>query len=155
MRLTVHTDYALRLLMYLAMARNRTATIQEVASAYRISRNHLMKVAHELGRSGFVETVRGRGGGLHLKRELHDIGLGEVIRSTEDDLRLVECFDAVRNSCILAGRCRLTSVIREALAAYLAVLDKYTLSDLVTEPRSLQRLLGLDHIKLPLAEQAS
>jgi Rrf2 family nitric oxide-sensitive transcriptional repressor len=142
-RLTLYSDYALRLLMYLAVAPGRSATIQQVAERYGISRNHLMKVAHELGRSGFVETLRGRGGGLHLRREPGEIGLGDVIRSTEEDFRMVECFDETRNTCILAGRCRLTGVLREALAAYLKVLDSYTLADLIATPRQLQQLLGL------------
>lgn len=97
MRLTLYTDYALRLLMYLAVKPDALATIQEVAEAYGISRNHLMKIAQELGRGGFVETVRGRGGGLRLRTDPASIVIGDVVRATEDDFRLVECFDPTRN----------------------------------------------------------
>ena len=143
MRLTMYTDYSLRLLMYLALKPGSLATIQEVAESYGISRNHLMKVAHELGRAGFVETVRGRGGGLRLKRGADRIVVGEVVRATEDDFRLVECFDPARNSCRITGPCRLRGVLREALEAYLAVLDRFTLADLAEPDALLKELLGV------------
>ena len=102
-----------------------------------------MKVAHELGRAGFVETVRGRGGGLRLKRAADRIVVGEVVRATEDDFRLVECFDPARNSCRITGPCRLRGVLREALEAYLAVLDRFTLADLAEPDAPLKELLGV------------
>ncbi len=143
MRLTMYTDYALRLLMYLAVKPDALATIQEVAEAYGISRNHLMKIAQELGRGGFVETVRGRGGGLRLRTDPASIVIGDVVRATEDDFRLVECFDPTRNRCVITGPCRLRGALAEALDAYLAVLDRFTLADLVVARTPLQDILGL------------
>jgi len=142
MRLTLYSDYALRLLMRLAAAPGRLVTIEEVARGYGISRSHLMKVAHRLGAAGFVETVRGRGGGLRLRRAASDISVGEVIRATEEDFRLVECFDPERNQCVLAPACRLRHALGEALQAYFAVLDGYTIADLSTPAASLLALLG-------------
>ena len=143
MRLTMYSDYALRMLMYLALKPDELATIQDVAEAYAISRNHLMKIAQELGRTGFVETVRGRGGGLRLNMRPSDIRVGDVIRATEDDFRLVECFDPARNRCVISGPCRLRGALSEALGAYLAVLDRFTLADLVSDRSPLEELLGL------------
>ncbi|MBX3447582.1 MAG: Rrf2 family transcriptional regulator [Parvibaculaceae bacterium] len=143
MRLTMHTDYALRLLMHLALAPDRLVTISEVAEAYAISRNHLVKVAHELGKEGFVETVRGRGGGLRLARLPEQIGIGEVVRAMEEDFRIVECFDRKINACCIAPACRLKHLLADALNAWLAVLDGATLADLVARPAPLRRLLAI------------
>lgn len=143
MRLTFYTDYSLRMLIYLGVNRGERATIQEIAAAYNISRNHMMKVAHELGRKGFVETVRGRGGGLQLSRPPEDIRLGEVVRAMEDDMRIVECFDPARNQCAITGACRLKGILSEALEAWNAVLDRYTLADLVVAPAPIAEKLGL------------
>ncbi len=143
MRLTLYTDYSLRLLMYCAQAQGRLVTIQEVAGAYRISRNHLMKVAYELGAKGYLETVRGRGGGLRLARPAARIGLGEVVRATEEDFALVECFDKARNNCVLAAApCRLKGALSKALKVYFAVLDGYTLADLAEKHPTLTRALA-------------
>lgn len=143
MRLTMYTDYALRLLMFLALEPDNLATIQEAAAAYGISRNHLMKVAQELGRAGFVETVRGRGGGLRLGRKASEIKVGDVVRATEEDFRIVECFDPGRNRCVITGPCRLRGVLREALEAYLTVLDRYTVADLVVARQPLMEILDI------------
>ena len=143
MRLTVYTDYSLRVLMYLGIRPDRLCTIQEIASAYGISRNHLMKVAHQLGLAGYVDTVRGRGGGLRLARPPAQIGIGAVVRACEEDFRLVECFDAERNRCVITPACRLTAMLAEALDAYLAVLDSYTLADLLRDDTRLRRLLAI------------
>lgn len=143
MRLTMHTDYALRLLMHLALAPDRLVTISEVAGAYAISRNHLVKVAHELGKEGFVEAVRGRGGGLRLARLPEQIGIGEVVRAMEEDFRIVECFDRKINACCIAPACRLKHLLADALNAWLAVLDGATLADLVARPAPLRRLLAI------------
>ena len=143
MRLTVYTDYSLRVLMYLGIRPDRLCTIQEIASAYDISRNHLMKVAHQLGLAGYVETVRGRGGGLRLARPPAQIGIGAVVRACEEDFRLVECFDPERNRCVITPACRLTAMLAEALDAYLAVLDGYTLADLLRDDTRLRRLLAI------------
>jgi Rrf2 family nitric oxide-sensitive transcriptional repressor len=141
MRLTFYSDYSLRLLMYTALRHGRLVTIQEVANAYGISKNHLMKVAFELGRKGYLETVRGRGGGLRLARPPEKIGLGEVIRAVEEDFNLVECFDADSNGCVIAGACRLRGALSRALNAYFAVLDEYTLADLTGRHPVLARIL--------------
>ena len=143
MRLTFHTDYALRMLIYLAVRPDRLATIKEISEAYDISRNHMMKVAHELGRSGFLETARGRGGGLRLSRPPEDIGIGDVVRAMEEDFRIVECFDQERNTCVITGACRLKGILNEGLQAWLAVLDRYTLRDLAVEPEPLGRILAI------------
>ncbi|HWF89886.1 MAG TPA: Rrf2 family transcriptional regulator [Pyrinomonadaceae bacterium] len=141
MRLTTYTDYSLRLLMYVALKDGELATIQEVADVYDISRNHLMKVAYELGKHGILETVRGRKGGLRLARKPADICLGEVVRITEEDFTMVECFDPKTNACVITRPCRLKGVLSKALKAYLAVLDDYTLADLTERHPLLARVL--------------
>ena len=143
MRLTLHTDYALRLLMHLAVTPDRLATISEVAEAFAISRNHLVKVAHGLGQAGFIETLRGRGGGLRLARAPQDIVVGDVVRVMEEDFRIVECFDPAANTCRISPACRLKGLLGDALDAWLAVLDEATLADLVARPAPLRRLLAL------------
>jgi len=145
MHLTLHTDFALRLLMLLALEPDELHTIEEVARRYRISRNHLMKVAQTLTQQGFIESLRGRGGGLKLAKLATRINLGAVVRTTEDSLALVECFDRERNSCVVSSACGLRGPLEEALAAFLAVLDRYTLADLISNPvayRRMQRLLA-------------
>ena len=130
MRLTTMTDYAMRLLMYVARRPERLCTIAEVAGAYGISEAHLMKITHQLGRSGWLETVRGKGGGMRLAAVPADINLGAVVRSVEPDFHIVDCFtsDAV---CTLTGQCRLTGIVRGALQCFMQHLDRYTLADLL------------------------
>lgn len=145
MRLTLHTDYSLRLLMLLALEPEELHTIEEVARRYEISRNHLMKVAQTLAQEGFIESLRGRGGGLRLSRPPRRINLGAVVRTTEDSMALVECFDRERNACVVSPVCGLRGPLEEALAAFMAVLDKYSLADLISNPvamHRMQRLLG-------------
>jgi Rrf2 family nitric oxide-sensitive transcriptional repressor len=141
MKLTFYSDYSLRLLMYVSVKREALVTIQEVADAYGISKNHLMKVAFELGRKGFLETVRGRGGGLRLARPPEKIGVGEVVRAMEEDFTMVECFDPAANQCVITGPCRLRGALSRALKAYFAVLDEYTLADLAGRNPVLARVL--------------
>ncbi|GAB4518950.1 MAG: nitric oxide-sensing transcriptional repressor NsrR [Amphiplicatus sp.] len=143
MRLTLFTDYALRVLMYLGLKRDELATIREIAAHYRISENHLMKVVHQLGKDGFVTTVRGRQGGLALARAPKDIKIGDVVRRYEDDLRLVECFDRKTNTCPIAGACALTGVFNDALAAFLKTLDRKTLADVLKSSPAIGARLGL------------
>ncbi len=143
MRLTLHTDYALRVLMFLGLRPGGLSSIREIAQAYRISENHLVKVVHRLGRTGMVETVRGRGGGLRLAVPPGEIRLGDVVRLTEESLAPVECFTARGEpeprpgagggpaGCVIAGPCGLQRVLHEALRAYMAVLDRATLADLL------------------------
>ncbi len=142
MRLTVYTDYSLRLLMYLAVKDGGLATVGEVADAYGIAKNHLTKVAHQLGLAGYVESVRGKGGGLRLAKPPDRIGLGEVVRRTEPDMALVPCFEPVRAPCPIVPACGLRGALHEAHAAFLAVLDRYTLADLTARRAELQRLLA-------------
>jgi len=130
MRLTVQSDYALRLLMYVAKEADRLCTIAEVAETHGISHAHLMKVTHRLGQLGYLETVRGKGGGMRLARPPAQIGLGDVLRNLEPDFHLVECL-ASGSSCALTGYCRLTGIFDAALQRFLQHLDRYTLADLL------------------------
>lgn len=136
MRLTLYTDYALRTLIYLGLRPERRVSIREIATAHRISENHLVKVVHHLGRGGFIETIRGKGGGLRLARAPEEIRVGDVVRFTEEDMALVACFQdsAAGGGCLLANACRLQSLLGEALSAFLAVLDGRTLRDLLGGP---------------------
>lgn len=141
MRLTVHTDYALRLLMFLGAHREELVTIQEVSDAYGISKNHLMKVAHQLGLLGYIETVRGRGGGLRLAVDPEDIPLDELVRETEEDFALVECLDSTRNQCAISKACLLQGIVSEATEAFLETFSKYTLADLLVNTPRLRQLV--------------
>lgn len=133
MRLTNFSDYALRLLIF-AAAQDRQITIEEAAQVFDISRNHLMKVATVLTRSGYLKAIRGRSGGLILGKPPEKIRLGDVVRATEPDFALVECFSS-SNRCVITRRCGLKGVIHEALDAFTATLDRYTLADVMLRPR--------------------
>ena len=142
MRLTTFTDYTLRVLMYLALDRSRLATIPEIATAYGISQNHLMKVVHQLARSGVIESVRGKGGGVRLAREPEAIWLGQIVRASEGRVPIVECLSDDAGACRIAPACRLAAILVHAFDALYATLDEYTLADLVRAPRGLKALLG-------------
>jgi Rrf2 family nitric oxide-sensitive transcriptional repressor len=142
MRLTAYTDYTLRTLMYLAVNDGRHATIAEIAGTYRISETHLMKVVHHLGVAGDIETTRGRNGGIRLANPPASINLGTIVRRTEMDMELVACFESA-GTCAISEACVLQAVLREALAAFLGVLDGYTLADLVAPRERLAMLLGM------------
>lgn len=141
MRLTSFTDYTLRVLMFLgahdADKRDepRLVTIGEIAAAYQVSENHLMKIVHHLGRHGYVVTMRGKGGGMRLARPPDAINIGEVVRATESDLAVVECFQPGNLNCPITSVCTLRGVMGNALDAFLDVLDRHTLADLL-EPRA-------------------
>jgi len=141
MRLTVYTDYSLRMLMYLAVKGDGLATIAQVADAYGISKAHLTKVAHQLGLAGYVATVRGKGGGLRLARPAEEIGLGDVVRRTEPDMALVPCFGPVHAACPIVPACGLRGALQEARQAFMAVLDRYSVADLVQRRAELGALL--------------
>lgn len=143
MRLTTFTDYSLRTLMYLAAEPRRRATIAEIAEAFGISENHLTKVAHSLGRHGWLANVRGKGGGLQLAVAPAQIGVGAVVRMAEGDDRPAACFAAQGANCRIGAVCRLRGVLDEALQAFDAVLDRYTVADLASEPQAWSRLLPL------------
>ena len=130
MRLSEYTDYTLRVLMYCAAHRDRLVTIGELAEHHGLSKNHLMKVVNDLARQGLLETTRGRGGGLRLLAEPETIRIGDVVRATETDFRLVECFDAATNACTLTPSCRLKHLFDDALAGYFKALDGATLADM-------------------------
>lgn len=130
MRISGYSDYTLRVLIYCALHRNRLVTIGEVAEQHGLSKNHLMKVVNDLARLGLLETVRGRGGGLRLSAEPETIRIGDVVRATETDFRLVECFDEASNACTLSPHCRLKHVFEDALAGYFKALDGATLADM-------------------------
>ncbi len=128
-RLTLYSDYSLRVLLYLSRKEGQAATITELADFYNISRNHLVKVVHNLGISGFISTSRGKHGGIRLARPANEITVGEVVRQTEPDFDLLECFNPETDQCIITKTCHLKSVLFEARAAFIDVLDRYTLAD--------------------------
>jgi Rrf2 family nitric oxide-sensitive transcriptional repressor len=141
MRLTRYTDYAMRMLIYLGAQPGKVCSIAEIARAYGISQNHLMKVAHDLGKAGYVEGVRGRSGGIRLARPPERIKIGDVVRQTEEGFDLADC-----GNCVIAPACGLTGALAEALAAFMAVLDRYTLADLLKKRSKL-----MDIFKVGLA----
>ena len=135
MHLTLHADYSLRVLLYLASKPGKVVSTQEVSEAYGISKNHLVRVVQTLGQHGFLEVRPGRSGGISLAREPHDINVGKVLRAAEPDYCLVECFDREKNTCPIAPACSLKGMLYEAREAFLAVLDKYTLADVLNRSR--------------------
>ncbi|MBI0477396.1 Rrf2 family transcriptional regulator [Arthrobacter sp. TPD3018] len=137
MRLTRYTDYAMRVLLYVGARPERLCSIAEISRAYGISQNHLMKVVHDLGKAGYLASARGRFGGIKLGRAPEDIIVGAVVRHTEDGFDLVDC-----GTCIIAPACGLTGALREALAAFLAVLDGYTLADLLAKRSEIANLFA-------------
>ena len=142
MKLTTFTDYSLRVLIYVATAPEGRATIAEVAQAFDISENHLVKVVHLLGREGILLNTRGRGGGLALARPAREINVGAVVRLTEGGDYPAECFTE-DNHCSIAPVCRLAGVLDEALRAFYGVLDHYTLADLVHNRARLASILKI------------
>ena len=133
MRLTDYTDYTLRVLMFCAFHPERSITIAELAESHAVSKNHLMKIVNDLARQGLLQTTRGRGGGLRLLKPASEIRIGDVVRQTETDFRMVECFDASHNACTLTANCQLKQVFSTALKSYLAELDKVTLADITSQ----------------------
>lgn len=139
MRLTRYTDYAMRVLLYLGRKPDHLSSIAEIARAYGVSQNHLMKVVSDLAGAGYLESVRGRNGGIRLARPASDINVGALVRHTEDDFDLVGC-----GSCVIAPACGLTSVLDEALESFLTVLDGYSLADVLTRRGDFSYLLYRD-----------
>ncbi len=133
MQITSYTDYALRVLLYLAMTPNRQVNITEISDFFNISRNHLVKVVHQLGSKGFVKTTRGKGGGLSLQRPPEMIRIGEVVRSMENHFNWVECFDPAQQRCRLLPGCGLKHLLARAGSAYLQILDTATLADVLLD----------------------
>lgn len=133
MRLTTMTDYAVRLLLFVAQHPERLCTIAEIARNYGVSETHLMKVTHLLGQRGWIETVRGKGGGMRLAHAPGEINVGRLIRDIEPDFDLVECFGPA-DRCTLTGNCRLSDALHGALHSFLSYLDKVSLADLLSCP---------------------
>jgi Rrf2 family nitric oxide-sensitive transcriptional repressor len=150
MRLKSYTDYALRVLMHLAAKPDRLASISEIARTYRISHNHLTKVVHDLRKQGFLDAVRGRSGGVRLARPAIAISVGDVVRHTEGTFDLVDC-----GSCVIAPACALTAALHEARGAFMAVLDGYSLADLVEDRKRGLRELLESFEKVPAPAEAA
>jgi Rrf2 family transcriptional regulator, nitric oxide-sensitive transcriptional repressor len=143
MRLTLYTDYSLRVLIYVAVADGKPITISDIAESFDISKQHLMKVVSDLNLKGYLDTVRGRGGGIRLRGSPRDINIGQVVRQTEDNLDVIGCLGR-RGYCRIERVCVLRGVLHDATQAFLAVLDGYTLADLIKPQRALASLLLLD-----------
>jgi Rrf2 family transcriptional regulator, nitric oxide-sensitive transcriptional repressor len=143
MQINTFTDYSLRVLMYATVHGDRLCTIDEIARAFDVSRHHLVKVVNALQHLGYLETQRGRTGGFRLSCEPDRTRLGDIVRRTEGTLALVECFDPPTNTCPLTRACGLKGALKEAVAAFFGALDRYTLADLVAEPRWLARVVAV------------
>ncbi|MFS0781636.1 RrF2 family transcriptional regulator [Bacillus sp. 1P06AnD] len=130
MRLTNFSDYSIRVLLYLTIHDGQVVQIQEIADAYGISKNHLMKITHQLGKMGYIETLRGRNGGMKLAKQPKDINIGELVRKTEEDFYIVECFSGGHDSCPITPVCSLKGVLNQALKSFFQVLDAYSLEDI-------------------------
>ena len=143
MRLTKFTDYCLRTLIFVALKGDALTTIDEISEHHRINRNHLVKVVFRLGQLGYLQTIRGNGGGIRLAADPVALNLGTLVRDTEQDFALVECFGERGSLCIIEPACTLKRALRGALEAFFSVLDGYTLADLIRPRRNLARLLAV------------
>lgn len=142
MQLTLQTDFSLRTLIYLGLQpAGQLSTVTEVAEAFHIPRNHLVKIAHRLGKEGFIDTVRGKNGGIRLARPTAEINIGELVRCIEPTLNPVDCRKP-DGPCVILPSCRLKGVLNEASLAFVRVLESYTLADIVAEPEQLLKLIG-------------
>jgi len=148
MRLTTFSDYNLRVLIYLGLHDGQLATVGDIAAAYGVSENHLVKVVHHLARHGYIETTRGKGGGMCLARPPRSINIGEVLRGTEDNRALVECFDAAASECRIEPACVLKGILGRAMDAFFAAVDRHTLADLLATKNKLTRILVLPDARL-------
>ena len=147
MNLTRYSDYSLRVLIYVGLKYagskgEERSSIQEISDAYSISRNHLVKIVHQLGQLGYLETMRGRTGGIRLGKPPEEIVIGEVVRKTEKSFDLLECFDPETDHCVITPICGLKGVFGEAMAAFLEVLDRYTLAEMLSNRQALRGLLA-------------
>lgn len=153
MQLTRQTDYAIRVMMFLGIQKDdRLVTISGIANHFEISRNHLMKIVHRLGQKEYIQTVRGKHGGLRLKQDPSTIKLGDLVRDFETTLDLVDCN---KLTCPITGACDLKPIMQKAQEAFMSVIDEYTLQNLLNNPADLRSLLGLDESEeLPLQVMA-
>lgn len=131
MQLTLYTDYSLRVLVYLMLMNDKPVTISEIADYYNVSRNHLVKIVHNLGLLGYITTMRGKGGGMTLARAPEDINIGEVVRKVEPNFNIVECFSEESTGCRIEPLCKLKGVLHGAAQAFLSELDGYSLKDVI------------------------
>ena len=143
MRLTKQTNYAIRILMYCAANDGKLSQIPEIASAYHLSESFLFKILKPIVKHGFVESTRGRNGGIRLARPASEIKLSDIVRITEDNFSMADCFEAEGSNCPLVDNCGLNSALKEALGAFFAVLDKYTIDDITNNNSRINELLGL------------
>jgi Rrf2 family transcriptional regulator, nitric oxide-sensitive transcriptional repressor len=143
MQLSTYSDYSIRVLMQAALRNPVRVTVDEVADTFGISRHHLVKVVHDLGRSGYLATHRGVGGGFTLARPPEEIRLGDIVRLGEESDTVIDCMDGQKRCCRLLPSCRLKGVLDEAADAFFAVLDGYSLADLVKQPTKMRCVLGL------------
>lgn len=141
MHLTKFTDFSLRVLIFAAIKEPELASIKQVAEAFNVPETHLKKVVHVLSLGGYLDSVRGKGGGFRLAREPAAIKLGEVVRYTESDFKIVECFDEDTNCCRISSACTLKFVLKEAVESFFGVLDRYSLADLIEPKAAVRRLL--------------
>lgn len=141
MKLTQYSDLGLRLLMYLAHRYGESVTIQEMSDRFSVSKNHMVKISHQLTNSGLIESTRGRNGGVRLSGTPASISVEQALRATEDNFDLVECLNASQNHCVLTDVCKLSGVLDAALAAFFAVLRETTLADLVKNGKAIEKSL--------------
>lgn len=146
MQLTLHTDYALRVLIYLTQSRDDLATISEIADFYQISRNHLVKIVHHLSSAGFIQTTRGKNGGMKLSRSPELISIGDVVRRMEPNFDIVECFNADNPACAVSSVCALKSALYQAGNEFLAVLDRFTLADAMEQGEQTDQLFPMEKL---------
>lgn len=138
MKLTQYSDLGLRLLMYLALYKDELVTIQQASDQFGISKNHLVKISHQLTKAGLIKSVQGRNGGVRLARPAATISVENALRATEENFDLVECFGVARNHCVISGACKLSAVFETALAAFFDVLGKTSLADLVIDRQAIE-----------------
>lgn len=144
MQLTQYTDYSLRVLIYLSQKKQgELATITEIAEFYGISRNHLVKVVHNLATYGFIQTMRGKNGGMCLARPADEIGIGEVVRQTEPNFDIAECFNKENNSCVIAPMCALKSILGDARTSFIQTLDRYTIANALNHQHGLLKKINI------------
>jgi Rrf2 family transcriptional regulator, nitric oxide-sensitive transcriptional repressor len=147
MQLTLYSDYSLRVLIFLGTrSPEETATISNIADAFGISRNHLVKVVHNLSLLGYIITARGKRGGMRLSRSPDKINLGEVVRQTEGSFDIVECFNIASNTCPISPICKLKGIIHEAYRSFIGVLDQYTLADILKNKKQLHTILSFKSV---------
>ena len=144
MQLTLYTDYSLRVLIYLSLNRERTSTISEIAEFYQISRNHLVKVVHNLSQKGYINSTRGKGGGLVLADDPKTVNVGKVVRDTEPNFHIVDCFNEETTPCSVEPLCKLKGILGTALGQFLQVLDQYTIADMLADPETGEAIVSLD-----------